>query len=322
MTALHRPEFARRADLLDAGISASVLRSGDEHSLRPFHGAYSTGRMAEAAAPRWADETWHRTAQRLAGLQAVRPDALADGFTAAALLGLALPAGAHRTLSEEETVPLDVLVPERAGRVRRRGVRSRRSQVYAAQTRFGLHIAAGPIVLAGLARRIDHADLVAMMDGVVGGWRTGAGVPIAQLTSAVRSLPAHTRGRSSALRALDDVRAGVDSPQETHLRLAAVAAGLPEPAVHPAVSLRSGIVVHPDLGYPLFRVGLEYEGEGHLISPKQYERDIRRYEDLAEAGWTIIRVTKLSSLPERMEAVREALIRNGWRPGSNELGTV
>lgn len=78
---------------------------------------------------------------------------------------------------------------------------------------------------------------------------------------------------------------------ETILRLTITDAGFPEPVVHPAVRLRNGIIVHPDLGYPYLQLGFEYEGLGHG-DPEQVIRDIARYEALADAGWAIIRVTK------------------------------
>jgi len=46
-----------------------------------------------------------------------------------------------------------------------------------------------------------------------------------------------------------------------------------------------------DMGWEDVKIALEYEGEHHRISRAQFQRDIERYEALAELGWIAIRVT-------------------------------
>ncbi|MGB8501940.1 endonuclease domain-containing protein [Mycobacterium sp.] len=46
-----------------------------------------------------------------------------------------------------------------------------------------------------------------------------------------------------------------------------------------------------DMGWPEWKVGVEYEGEQHWTDPKQYEDDIEHLEFLAAQGWTIVRVS-------------------------------
>lgn len=82
------------------------------------------------------------------------------------------------------------------------------------------------------------------------------------------------------------------------------------------VTLPSGIVLHPDLGWPEFRVAVEYDGQWHA-SADQLHRDRRRLNQLTAAGWLVFHVTS-----ERMRRdfagvlreVREALMARGWRP--------
>lgn len=87
------------------------------------------------------------------------------------------------------------------------------------------------------------------------------------------------------------MRPGVRSRPETHLRLLLVRSRLPEPVVAHPVVVGGGLVLHPDLAYPLQRLALEYEGFDHFTTASRIETDIERRELLAEASWRTIRVT-------------------------------
>lgn len=45
-----------------------------------------------------------------------------------------------------------------------------------------------------------------------------------------------------------------------------------------------------DLAYPDLRIAIEYDGDHHRTSARQYEHDITRFDRLHEAGWLVIRV--------------------------------
>ena len=75
------------------------------------------------------------------------------------------------------------------------------------------------------------------------------------------------------------------------LRLAIVAAGLPEPAIGHPVPVAGDVVLHPDLSYPQQRVAIEYEGDKHRKDKKRWRKDLRRVALLEEAGWRVIRAT-------------------------------
>ena len=75
--------------------------------------------------------------------------------------------------------------------------------------------------------------------------------------------------------------------------------------------------LYVDLGYPEFRVGLEYDGERHHTGPEARAHDARRRRWLAqEMGWEIIPVTKdfLYRPAPYLEALLTGLLQRGWEP--------
>ncbi|OBG32033.1 hypothetical protein A5672_26305 [Mycobacterium alsense] len=99
------------------------------------------------------------------------------------------------------------------------------------------------------------------------------------------------RGIRRALRALDLVDAGAQSPRETWLRLLVIEAGYPPPQTQiPVYGEYGELVAVVDLGWEDVKIALEYEGEHHRTDRRQLRRDIERYEQLPELGWITIRV--------------------------------
>lgn len=86
-------------------------------------------------------------------------------------------------------------------------------------------------------------------------------------------------------------RDGVDSPQETRLRLLVLRAGLPEPTTQCPVRVGARTVARLDLGWPDARVGCEYDGADHL-EPDQVRRDLRRHNAVRAAGWVVLQVDR------------------------------
>jgi hypothetical protein len=125
-----------------------------------------------------------------------------------------------------------------------------------------------------------------------------------------------TPGIRKARLALEMARVGADSAPETRLRLALQYEGLPEPELNMPTELRSGVVRQPDLGYPEYKVAVEYEGDGHS-EPDQIVRDIAREEDYSRAGWLPVRISKRHMQHYALSAVakvRDALLSRGWTP--------
>jgi hypothetical protein len=79
---------------------------------------------------------------------------------------------------------------------------------------------------------------------------------------------------------------------ETRLRLLIVLSGLPEPAIgHVVLDSDGGWLAKPDLSYPELKIAIEYDGHHHLKDARQWQRDIRRRENLERAGWRVRVIT-------------------------------
>ncbi len=121
------------------------------------------------------------------------------------------------------------------------------------------------------------------------------------------------RGLQRLRKALPLVDAGAASPKETWLRLLIVGAGLPTPETQLPVVSHYRTVALLDMGWKRFKVAVEYDGDQHRTSRRQYVRDIRRIQALEACGWIVVRVV----VEDRPEAVicrvREALRRRGYR---------
>lgn len=104
---------------------------------------------------------------------------------------------------------------------------------------------------------------------------------------AIRSF-AGRRGVRKLRAALTDMRAGIDSPKESGLRLTIVHAGLPEPAVNLPILDRFGAqIAIGDLVSERFRVLVEDDGEQHRLDDRQYARDVERLAELAVENGTV-----------------------------------
>lgn len=99
-------------------------------------------------------------------------------------------------------------------------------------------------------------------------------------------------GATNTRWALDNIRVGSDSPQETLCRLLLVEAGLPEPKLNIPILLPGGVVIPDrDLVYPAQKVVVEYQGSSHE-EPERAARDHYHAEILREAGWEVVPIFK------------------------------
>lgn len=74
-------------------------------------------------------------------------------------------------------------------------------------------------------------------------------------------------------------------------------------------------VYYLDMGWENPMVAVEYDGEHHRLDRIQYNKDIRRSEDLERLGWIVIRVTAADRPAGIIARVREALaFREGIEP--------
>ncbi|TDC42507.1 hypothetical protein [Micromonospora sp. KC213] len=136
----------------------------------------------------------------------------------------------------------------------------------------------------------------------------------AELAEVARRLAARPGGRR-AQRVFDLADPGAQSPPESHLRARLVLAGLPQPVTQHPVRLPSGLVLHPDLAWPEFRVAVEYDGGWHA-SAEQLNRDRQHLNQLVGSGWLVLHVTARrlrDDFPAVVREVAAALSERGWR---------
>ncbi|MEO5535765.1 MAG: hypothetical protein ABIR17_11620 [Pseudolysinimonas sp.] len=251
-----------------AGFGSGALRS--PRLAAPFHGVRSRVEPVDVVG-------WCR-----AYSAKMRPDAAFASLTAAQLWGAPVPAAAMR-------VGVDVVTPHDTARVLGRGVRGTQ---YADGTveivdHEGFRILSPASTWVDLVGVLDFADLVAVGDFFVTPpfGRTDARATREELA---RALALCRRVGAPRLRAaLDIVRVGPLSRPESHVRVLAVSAGLPEPVPN----LRVSPLLMFDLAWPGCRLGLDYQGAGHR-SATQYARDLGRVELARREGWELVQIAK------------------------------
>jgi very-short-patch-repair endonuclease len=273
-----------RASALDAGISDARLESIE--FCRVFHGVYvhrSTGVTPLV---------------RVAAALLVHPDtAYASHLSAARVYGLPIPAGAEEHVS----------VRHRRDRRRTRQFRHHLAPA-GPEIRLvhGLRVSAPAQLFCELGELLGLVDLVVAGDALV---RWHGATPDALIRAA------EVRGCTRTIRAARLVRAEVDSPMETKVRLLIVLAGLPEPQVNVKIRWPDGAVRYRfDLAYPEFKVAIEYDGRQHRADLDQWDHDISRRDWMDGAGWALVPVVARGVYrrpDETLERVRVALVRAG-----------
>jgi hypothetical protein len=258
MVEIRLPTVFTRGEAVAAGVSVGELRGPRYRQL--FHNVHARAEVA------------HRTQVRaLAALRIAPGGALVARQTAAELLGGVVPHDARVHLA----------LP--AGRLRARGVRALRRRVTRAARIAGVRVTTAEDTFEDLVQDLCLVDLVVLGDSLVTKKRT---TPQALRTAA--SLVTGPTG-DLARRAAGLVRAGVDSPMESRLRMLLVLAGLPEPVVnHVECDERGWWVRRYDLSYPEHKLAVEYDGRQHAESDRQWERDVERREELDTEGWRIV----------------------------------
>lgn len=112
------------------------------------------------------------------------------------------------------------------------------------------------------------------------------------------------------LRELDEVHC--DSVLEHHIRARfAEVPGLPPPAPAPVPVPVRGRVLHVDIGWPDFRVGVEVDGFGGHSQRTSLETDARRHNALQLADWRILRATWAhagADFPDLLASLRRLVV--------------
>jgi hypothetical protein len=138
-----------------------------------------------------------------------------------------------------------------------------------------------------LGRRAPVRRAVANVDALA----NATGLTSPQVTAVLRQ---HKGARGTVLlrNVVDLMDGGAESPQETHTRLVLVGAGMSRPVTQIEVCNRRGhVFARIDMGWPEFKVGVEYDGPQHWEDPLRRSRDIDRYAELTAQGWILIRVS-------------------------------
>lgn len=124
------------------------------------------------------------------------------------------------------------------------------------------------------------------------------------------------RGLSQLRKALDLMDGGAESPQETRTRLLLVKAGFPRPRTQILVCDPFGYLIgRVDMGWPKWKVGVEYDGPQHWATAADHARTIERIADLEAEGWVIIRLSRdiwRYRPAVFLGRVRDALRAAGW----------
>lgn len=249
-----------RADGLENGLTEKVLRG-------PGYRRLFRNVLVSAATPPSA-------VQRVQGALALQcEEAWASHASAARVKGAPIP-----TIADEH-----VSVGHQKMRRHHKGLRCHVGDPTGVVVEHGLRVSGDVPMFIELGGQLGLVDLV-----VVGDWlvRRRGLTPERLLAACERS---RHRDARKALAAARFVRADVDSPMETRLRLLLVLAGLPEPVVNLVVRDETGEVIRRyDLSYPVVRVAVEYNGKLHVEVVENWEDDLERRADMDEDDWRLV----------------------------------
>lgn len=244
------------------------------------------------------------------------PGSAVCGSTAAVLWGVdVLPPG----LAEEDA-PVELFIPVGTPWPRRPGICPTRTESPGELVVHGDVTLTDPWRTAlDCARSQPRYAALASLDAFA-----HAGMSTDFLAEYCKRLRPGSRGSRQAaeLLALADCRA--ESPGESWTRLLVIDAGLPIPDCQVAVRCGDD-VFRLDLGYPEYRIGIEYDGRRHHTDPADRRHDARRRALIRSAGWEIIviRAEDLRAHPRAvLESVLDVLLTHGWRPRPERIDEI
>lgn len=308
------------------GVDPGRLRRSDLEAA--FHGVRSrrTPKAASDTAGQVPEALVRRAhLERARKYAAVMPeDAFYCGRTAAIILELPAPL--------REDSPLEVARCAPARGLRATGIRGVQvaGRLVIRGTYKGLPVTSPASTWAMLGRTLTCEELVVLGDSIVHRSRIpGTNRLDRQPHASIDDLRdmvdrGRREGRPRLREALDLIRTGSASPPETHLRLALLAEGFPEPSLDVDVySASGGLLGASEIAYVREKVAFEYESEHHRVDRAQWNRDIQKYRDYREAGWDVIRVTNDLLYLRRWKLMLQArtaldsvasVVAKGWDP--------
>ncbi|HKH53578.1 MAG TPA: hypothetical protein VKA77_17665 [Mycobacterium sp.] len=130
------------------------------------------------------------------------------------------------------------------------------------------------------------------------------------------------RGIVQLRQAVGLMDAGAESPQETRTRLLLINAGFPRPKTQIVICNEYGdFVARIDMGWPEWKVGVQYDGPQHWTDPERHARDIDQQAELQSLNWKVIRGSRdllRYRSPVFLARVCEAMRTAGW-PHCDEI---
>ncbi|HEY0126609.1 MAG TPA: DUF559 domain-containing protein, partial [Blastococcus sp.] len=230
-------------------------------------------------------------------------DAAFSHATAAGLLGAAIdsPRRPHVALTPRR------VLPQREEIV----VHSRRLEAADVMDHDGLRLTSGAQTFLDLAPRFRPEELVAIGDALLRSHHMTARSLDERLARADR-----VRGVVRARACAPLLSPLAMSRPESIVRYWLATSPLPDPTPQVPVRDRWGrVVAHGDLGYPDWRLLLEYEGLQHA-DRDQFGRDVDRYSLMAADGWLVLRFANrhIQGPTAIVERTERALVSRGWRP--------
>lgn len=138
-----------------------------------------------------------------------------------------------------------------------------------------------------IGRRLELRDGVQRIDALM----NATGVNVADVLAVAKRHPG-VRGMRQLAETLKLVDGGAESPYESLTRLELVGAGFPRPHTQiPVLDEFGQVFARIDMGWPQWRVGVDFDGAHHWTEAKQRTWDVERYARITELGWIDIRLT-------------------------------
>lgn len=169
----------------------------------------------------------------------------------------------------------------------------------------GMAVATRQRAAFDLGRHLPRGRAVAHLDALA----NASGLTAAQ----IRPLAERYKGarRVGRLRtALDLMDGGAQSPKETWLRLLLIAAGFHRPTTQiPVCDDRGRPFAYLDMGWEDVKIAVEYDGDQHRTSRRQYVWDEKRLRQVRGRGWLHIKVINEDQPHEIINRVASAWVR-------------
>ncbi len=282
------PHHATKAGL--PGLTYEQLRS--QAFTATSRGVRLPTSIADSPRARWA-----------AALLLLPPQSVLSHISAAQAVDLPLPWRLQVSSRIHVSTPRDVPRP------RRRDITTHHTDLTPAErgSLGGLRITSPARTYVDMAALLGHADLVALGDVVLRDHRVSQD-ELREVALRRGRYP----GRGRAVKAIDWLDPGAESPRESHLRVLLRQARLPRPDVNGVIVSAAGLfLARGDLVFRRERVIVEYDGEVHAPM-EQRAKDAARRARLREHGWIVVEVVGSDMHhPARVIARVRSALRDG-----------